>query len=366
LTGGTPTLCNPVYIGIRVILFQLHYTRLVFDYLGMTKKLMRHQLCLKSVEQIYRGMIRKPHPATIIILSFLVCVSAGSALLTLPVSNNSGYISFMNALFSATSVVCVTGLTVLDTGTHFTLFGQTVILILIQIGGLVLMTISVVFFQIPRDECFLPAAQGHAGHFFPYSPKRHLCIAYIHLYFFGAHGTARLRFADDLLEPSVPDFSGRISGDIPLGFSVLQCRIFPFCRQSCRLQGFVTVNLTVCGLIILGGIGFPVIFNLYEYLSKRRRHRVKISLQTKIATTTTGIFIFSSMVLYLILEQNNSLNGLDPAQRILGAFFQSVTARTAGFNTLDLAPPADFLIKDSDLLIILGKSDDIRRIKELK
>ncbi len=133
------------------------------------------------------------------------------------------------------------------------------------------------------------------------------------------------------------------------GFSLFAANLADY-RDS------VTVNLTICGLIILGGIGFPVIFDIYEYLSKRRRKRVKFSLQTKIAATTTCILIFAGMGLYLMLEQNNSMKGLNPTQKILGAFFQSVTARTAGFNTLDFSTLSDagaFLMM---ILMFIGAS----------
>jgi trk system potassium uptake protein len=301
-------------------------------------------------------MIRKLHPATIIILSFLDCISVGTALITLPVSNVSGHISFMDALFTVTSAVCVTGLTVLDTGSHFTLFGQAVILILIQVGGLGLMTISVVFFKFLGMNVSFQHRRVMQDTF-SHTPRKDIYTLLKSIFIFSGLteliGAVLLAIYWSREYPiSKAAYLGifhSVSAFCNAGFSLFAASLADY-RDS------VTVNLTICGLIILGGIGFPVIFDLYEYFSKRRRQRVTISLQTKIAATTSAILILAGMVLYLILEQNNSLKGLNTTQRILGAFFQSVTARTAGYNTLDLSTLSDagaFLMM---ILMFIGAS----------
>lgn len=301
-------------------------------------------------------MIRKLHPATIIILSFLDCISMGTALITLPVSTTSGYISFMDALFTVTSAVCVTGLAIHDTGVYFTLFGQTIILLLIQIGGLGLMTITVVIFKFIGVNISFQQRQV-MQETFAHTPRKDIY--------------ALLR--------SIFIFSGVTEAIGALVLTLYWCQEFPisqafylglfhsisaFCNAGFSLftanladyKGSITVNLTICGLIILGGIGFPVIYDVYGYYSNRRFRRVKFSLQTKVAGTTTTALILTGMVLYLIFEKNNSLKGLDPLEKILGAFFQSVTARTAGFNTLDLTTLSDagaFLLM---ILMFIGAS----------
>jgi trk system potassium uptake protein TrkH len=282
-------------------------------------------------------MIRKHHPATIIILSFLDCISVGTALLTLPISNATGHITFMDALFTVTSAVCVTGLTILDTGSHFTLFGQTVILILIQVGGLGLMTISVVFFKfLGMNVSFQHRRVMQES--FSHTPRKDIYALLKSIFIFsgltellGAFLLA-IYWSNDFPIPQAVYLAlfHSVSAFCNAGFSLFAANLLDY-RDS------VTVNLTICGLIILGGIGFPVIFDIYENLSKRRRKRIKFSLQTKVATTATAILIFAGMFLYLALEQQHSMKGLNPTQKILSAFFQSVTARTAGFNTLDFS-----------------------------
>lgn len=301
-------------------------------------------------------MTRKLHPATLIILSFLVCISVGTALITLPVSNTCGYISFMDALFTVTSAVCVTGLGVLDTGTQFSLFGQIIILLLIQIGGLGLMTISVVLFKfLGMNVSFQHRRVMQET--FAHTPRKDIYSLLKSIFVFS--GLTELLGAVLLAIYWSREFPisraaylgvfHSISAFCNAGFSLFPASLVDY-RDS------VVVNLTVCGLIILGGIGFPVVFDLYENLSQRRRKRVKLSLQTKITGTTTGILIFAGMVLYLILEQDNSLKGLDPAQKLMGALFQSVTARTAGFNTLDLTTLGDAGAFFMMILMFIGAS----------
>lgn len=286
-------------------------------------------------------MTRKHHPATIIILSFLDCISIGTALITLPVSNAHGHISFMDALFTVTSAVCVTGLTVLDTGSHFTLFGQAVILLLIQIGGLGLMTVSVVFFKFIG----MHVSYQHRRvmqETFAHTPRKDIYTLLKSIFIFS--GLTELTGAVLLTIYWSHDFSipqaayhalfHSVSAFCNAGFSLFPANLADY-RDS------ITVNFTICSLIILGGIGFPVIFDLYDCLSRRREKRVKLSLQTKIAATATCILILAGTSFYLVLEQNNSLKGLNQTQKFLAAFFQSVTARTAGFNTLDLATLSD-------------------------
>jgi trk system potassium uptake protein TrkH len=301
-------------------------------------------------------MIRKLHPATIIILSFLDCISMGTALLTLPVSNTNGYISFMDALFTVTSAVCVTGLAILDTGTHFTLFGQVIILLLIQIGGLGLMTISVVLFKFLGMSVSFQQRRV-MQETFSHTPRKDIYDLLKSIFVFSGLteliGAVLLAIYWSREFPiSQAAYLGifhSVSAFCNAGFSLFAANLIDY-------KGSITVNLTICSLIILGGVGFPVIFDIYGYLSKRRLKRVKISLQTKIVVTTTSILIFAGMALYLILEQNNSLKGLNPVERILAAFFQSVTARTAGFNSLDLTTLSDagaFLLM---ILMFIGAS----------
>lgn len=290
---------------------------------------------------------KKLPPGESILIYYAVAILLGALLLATPWAAQGEPLSFLDALFTATSAQCVTGLIVVDTGTRLSLFGQLVVLVLIQIGGVGIMTFSVFFF------IYLRAGVSMRGRWVIHETLLHKpvgslpeLIKGIFLMTVGieAVGAALLAFA------FIPDL-GIWQGL----YSALFHSISAFCNAgfslySDSLVGYRDdglVNLTVMGLIILGGIGFLVIQEVLQLWRQRRRPRRKISLHTKVVLLTTAFLIPYGTVLIGWLEADHALSGMSLMEGFWTALFQSVTARTAGFNTIDLnafQAPTLFLI----------------------
>lgn len=297
-------------------------------------------------------MLRKKKyidPPKILVLGFGLIILLGSFLLTLPFSTTNGEgLSFLNALFTATSATCVTGLVVVDTGTTFTVAGQVIILCMIQVGGLGFMTFATFFAFLLGKRISLKERILLQESLNNLSMEGIVRLAQRILIF-----TAVIEFTGALL------LSIRFSFDMDIGKAIyfgifhsvsnFNNAGFDLMGEFHSLTGYVddpTVTLTISSLIILGGIGFIVMNELFEYrISKRLSLHTKIVLMTSItllAVGTAGIFL---------LEYSNglTLKPLSLSGKILGSFFQSVTARTAGANTLNIGD----LTQSSLLLIIL-------------
>ena len=280
--------------------------------------------------------LKKMNPALIIIYSYLVADLLGTLLLSLPAASTGEPVSTLDALFTATSALCVTGLTVVDTGTAYTVFGQSVIMALMEIGGLGVMTFSVLFFLF-LGRGFSTRGRWIITESFTATPVRNAAslLKSIFLFTFVVEAIGALllfiQWHGDMAFPSAV-------------FASLFHSISAFCNAGLalfgtsfvRYRGSILLNVTICSLIVLGGIGFPVI---YEFISRvktiRVRRRVSFSLHTRMVLMTTLILILSGAVLVFMLERNNQIAGLSVKEKILASLFQSITARTAGFNTLD-------------------------------
>lgn len=278
------------------------------------------------------------NPTRIIVGSFALMIIVGTFLLTLPFSSKSGtFTSPLDALFTATSANCVTGLVVFDTFTHWTLFGQLVILALIQLGGLGLVTL-VTFFNIAIGKKLsfkrLQLAQESVSSENAVDAK-HLVKMIMILTF-----SSELIGAAFLCITFVPDFGAEgiyisiflaISSYCNAGFDILG-RETPFCSLT-EYNSDPMVLLPIAFLIIFGGLGFLVWQNLYLYRKTRR-----LLLHTKIVLITTLSLIVLGTLLFLLLEWNNpnSLKDMSFGDKLLNSFFQSVTARTAGYNSVDM------------------------------
>lgn len=277
-------------------------------------------------------------PAQVLAASFLAAILVGTVLLSLPFSTTEGSISFVDALFTATSAVCVTGLIVKDTPVDFTPAGQVVILLLFQLGGLGIMTFSTLVIlaaggRISIRDRLLVQSGYHPGipRSFP-SLVRNLFAftlaieavgaALLFAWFSDGHGAGRA--AGLAVFHSVSAFCNA-------GFSL-------FSDSLAAYRGHAGLNLTIIGLIVLGGIGFPVLVETRELVAARLRGRMaKASLHWKLVLVTTAVLVFVPFALLYFLEAGRSLASGAGQERILGALFQSVTARTAGFNTIDTA-----------------------------
>ncbi len=279
-------------------------------------------------------------PSRIIIGSFVLAILFGTFLLMLPIATVDGKgLSFVDALFTATSATCVTGLVVVDTGSFLTHFGQLVVLFLIQAGGLGIMTLSA-FFAVAfgvrmslRGKLILQDALN----FYDMDTLGSLLV-HIFLFTFVIEAFGFLLLTVSFLaggmswESAVYSaFFHSISAFCNAGFSL-------YSDSLTRFASSVVVNLTVCFLIVSGGIGFPVLYDLYRYfLSKRQGKRYVLAFHTRVVLFMTSVLILLGTVVIYGLESNNVLSHLSFKGKILASLFQSVTPRTAGFNTVDIS-----------------------------
>jgi trk system potassium uptake protein TrkH len=275
----------------------------------------------------------------------------------LPFSTVSGKISFIDALFTSTSAICVTGLIVVDTATYFTFFGKCVVLLLIQLGGLGIMTFStMVLLAAGRPITISDRILVQEG-YHPGSPRNFKAlIRNIFLLTVAIEGTGflllSLRFHQGEPWPKAL-FSGlfhSISAFCNAGFSVYSDNLMGF-------RGDILVNLTVAGLIICGGLGFLVLGEAGQAAARALKGtKMKISLHSKLVLTTTAGLIVGSFFIFLALENRGALGGLPWKEKILASFFQVVTPRTAGFNTIDLTTLGAAAVLLHMFLMFIGAS----------
>jgi trk system potassium uptake protein TrkH len=288
-----------------------------------------------------------------LILSFASVILFGAALLMLPFSTTKGLIHPIDALFTATSAVCVTGLVVLDTGRDFTLFGQLVILGLIQCGGIGIITFSLFFMVILRrtlpyfgrktaEETF----SYKAGEDF-YAILKAVIVFTLTIEIMGAL-LLSIRFIPlySVVKGSYFSIFHSISAFCNAGFSIFSNNLMDF-------KGDYLVNFAITGLIITGGLGFIV---LHELKAGAFSRTARISLHSRLVLMVTGMLLAGGMVMFMLLEWNNALAGLPLQTRLLASWFQSVTPRTAGFNTLDYGMMTDATLFFTILLMFVGAS----------
>jgi trk system potassium uptake protein len=276
-----------------------------------------------------------------ICLGFLAVILTGAMLLMLPFSTTSGqWNDPIVSLFTSTSAVCVTGHVVVDTATHFSRFGQLVIMLLIQIGGLGYMTVTTFLLLLLgrrfglKDKVAIQqsldrrALQG--------STQILQSIVATTLLF-------ELTGAFLLLLVFVPDLGWAKGLWFAVFHSVSAWNNAGFGLFSDNLVGYrgsLLVNAVITGLIIFGGIGYEVILELYVMIQERlRRQKMKTArtLNFQVAVSTTLILLVGGTLVIWAIESRNpqTLGSLNIAEQLLAAWFQSVTARTAGFNTID-------------------------------
>ena len=250
-----------------------------------------------------RTRMLKAHPATLVLASFLLAIGIGTFLLKLPISSKAGYIPWVDALFTATSAVCVTGLIVVDTGSYFTVFGQWVILTLIQIGGLGVMTISVMLFQwIGRSISF--RQRMAMQDLFAHTPREDIfgLVKSIILFTFAAEAAGAVLLTIHwsrefpILKSIYMGVFHSVSAFCNAGFAL-------FSDSMMGYSGNLLLNMTVCGLIVVGGIGFPVLYDLQCRIKSRKRQRHRLTIQTKTVLLTTLILIVTGAMIFALLER---------------------------------------------------------------
>lgn len=332
------------------------------------------KLCRTSVNMAASGK----NPTRTLIISFLVLIIAGAGFLMLPRSAATENLSFVDAVFTATSATCVTGLIVKDTGRDFTLMGQLVILSLIQLGGLGIVVFGAVFALLLGQALSLRESVAMQDLLSARTLGRiSRMIAFI---FFGtllieAVGAVTIFGMWD-------DVPGRVNNIHQQWFYSIFHSISAFCNAGFSLfsDSFVSydknwgVYLVICPLIVLGGLGFGVLYDLAvmstdwikRFFKSRLEDRYRLSievpaprkmrLQTKIVLSVSACLIVFGTLAVLLLEHYGSGSEFTEKPGVLAALFQSITARTAGFNTIDISAmsaPGRFILM---LLMFIGGS----------
>lgn len=289
-----------------------------------------------------------------ILFSFIALIVFGALILSLPFAHN-GELRFMDAVFTSTSAVCVTGLIVKDTAVDFTAFGQVVILVLIQIGGLGYMT-AVTFLAVMRrqklghrDRLILQESLNYPG---MDGLVRFLKIVFSTIFIIELVGIVvlTLRFWVDMPLDRAAWFGifHAVSAFNNAGFSLFSDNLMGY-------RGDFIINLTIPLLIIIGGVGYLVLLELYHY---HRGRVLRLSTHTKIVLIMSALLIVLGMALLLSMEWNNpkSFGPMSTYEKILAAWFASVNYRTAGFNTIDFSTLTDSNLFFATFFMMTGGS----------
>lgn len=308
----------------------------------------------RKMRLLYKRMTQ----TQMIVFGYTLIILAGSILLMLPLSSRENVVTpFLDTLFTATSAACVTGLVVVDTWTHWSLFGQMIILILIQIGGMGFMTLGVYMAILLRRKIGL-RTRGILQE----SINSLQIGGIVKLAQKIMKGTIFFEMMGALLLMTrfVPRFGIRrgiwygifhsVSAFCNAGFDLMGCS--GAYRSLTEYSGDWLVNLVVMSLIVIGGIGFFV----WDDLTTRKFKWKQYRLHTKIVISTTALLIVTGAVLFYIMERKNVLEGMPLHEQILSSFFNSVTARTAGFNTTDTASLTEGSKLVTMILMFIGGS----------
>ncbi|HCJ55078.1 TrkH family potassium uptake protein [Glutamicibacter arilaitensis] len=294
-------------------------------------------------------------PARAVAFAFAGAILVGGLLLSSPAANTQGtFTPLVDGIFTATSAICVTGLTVLDTATHYTLFGKIVILVLIQAGGLGLMLIASLLSML---------VIGRIGYLTRLSTQRES----------SAVSGADVRTAALMILKLSLAIESMVAIILAIRFwlaydhepiraiwhgvfhAVSAFNNAGFALYSNNLMDFVAdpwLCIPISGAIILGGLGFPVLLQLRHHW----RHSLKWSMNTRLVLLMTALLLIMGTVFITAMEWNNprTLGNLEPGQRILAGFFHSVQTRTAGFNSIDIGAMHSASWLGMDVLMFIG------------
>ncbi|PWN06521.1 TrkH family potassium uptake protein [Rhodohalobacter mucosus] len=339
-----------LFIGIELMVSDNTYLLYLLEQTGLTGAeqtlLILVQIYLvflvavKVIQAIPEILAKNINPARLVLLSFISVIIVGTLLLMLPSATVDGLgLNMIDALFMATSAVCVTGLIVVDTATHMSFFGQGVILVLIQLGGIGIITFATFLamylsggIDLSDRNVLKETIPGEKVSTISKTMKRIVLltfsiefIGFIAYYFSWAE--------------AIPDTGERI------WFSLFHT-VSAFCNAGFSLftnslsdpmnATFLPVNITTMVLIILGGIGFMTLWESVTRGKGKNRHK-QFSIHSIIVFRMTAFLIITGTVLILIIEWNGLLAGETFGNKILYSAFQSITSRTAGFNTIDTA-----------------------------
>ncbi len=294
----------------------------------------------------------------VISLGFFIIITIGTLLLMLPFSSKSGQTTpFLDSLFTATSASCVTGLVTLDTFTHWSLFGQCVILVMIQLGGLGFMTIATFFVLLVNRRLGLRGREILSESISSFQLGGILGLAKKIVIITAA---LELTGAALLMIRFCPQFGFWRGLYISLFHSVSA-----FCNAGFDLLGrfgqygsFVPyyndllVNAVLIALIVIGGLGFLVWDDVMNHGFRLRKYR----LHSKVVLTASAILLFGGALILFFTEANDACAGMNVGERILSSLFGSATARTAGFNTMDIGKMSDGGKLTTIMLMFIGGS----------
>lgn len=294
-------------------------------------------------------------PYQILVSGFAGLILLGALILCLPQASASGEpLGFVDALFTATSAVCVTGLVVVDTGTRFSLFGQLVIIFLIQAGGLGFMTMATLMAILIgkrinlRERLIMQEAMNQLSVAGVVRLTKYIVKTTLVIEFIGGTILAVRWYLDYGPKGIYYGYWHAVSSFCNAGFDLF--------GEYRSLTGYVddlTVNLVISGLIILGGIGFTVMADVWE-----NRRFSRFSLHTRLVLAVTAFLIVFGTLVILALEWNNpkTLEPLSWHGKLLSSYFQSVTPRTAGYNTLNIGDLGNATIFFIIILMFIGAS----------
>ena len=296
-------------------------------------------------------------PYQILVLSFASVILIGTILLMLPSTATNGQgLSVVNALFTSTSAVCVTGLAVVDTGQHFSYLGQTILIILIQIGGLGVMTITMIIVVITGRQIRLKnrLLMQESLNLLTFAGVVRLIISIVIETFiieFIGGSIMAVRFYHDFgLKGIYYGYWHAISAFCNAGFDIFgDTHIYYYLNSP-------LITLTLCALIIIGGIGFGTI----EELKQRFWYKnIKtLSLHTKVVVSTTTILLLIGTFAIFLLEYNNAstIGQLSPLKKFMASFYLAVTPRTAGFTLLNIGSLGNATLFLLIILMFIGGS----------
>ena len=305
-----------------------------------------------KMREIKRKVLKQFSSARIILFGFIIMIFIGASILSLPISSRSReFTPFIDALFTATSASCVTGLIVYDTATHWSVFGKIIIIAMIQCGGLGVVTMITVFTQVAgkkiglRDRATLQSALS--------APQ---IGGIVKLTSFIFKGTVIIEMIGAIL--MFPSFMKDFGVTKGIYYSIFHS-ISAFCNAGFDLMGDVSkfssltkyqsdimINISIMLLILIGGLGFLIWKDILNYKFGIKRY----STQTKIILAMSVVLVIFPSVLFFFTE----FSGLDIKTRILSSLFQAVTPRTAGFNTTDYTKFSDNGIAITIILMLIG------------
>lgn len=302
-----------------------------------------------------RRRTRRPHPAQVVVLGFAGAIVVGTLMLMLPFASADGRpATFVHAFFTATSAVCVTGLTVVDTATAWSPFGQVVILLLIQTGGLGIMLFAsligiLLMRRLSVRARLTAAAQTHGVDLADVRGLvRRIFVTSVIIeagVFVFLFPRLLFTYGEDVGHAAWSALFHAVSSFNNAGFSIYSDNLMRFAADP-------LICLPICAAIILGGLGFPVLMQL------RREMRTPLhwTMNTRIVLWGTAVLLLVGTVYITVLEWTNerTLGAFDPLTRIMVGFFHSVQVRTAGFNTIDIGTMHDETWVGMDVLMFIG------------